>query len=149
VKFVEKTCPIANVFNQTNEKCTNIRKGINNPPKLSYIEGKACKGIQGYYCKNNKYTYCTEDNLKIVRNKPCPGRMPCRRGKTNPCNCDDDCWKNSDNVTLLSFTHGCIIVDENITCLRQQTTVIVDMKSLLQCAWSRVYPLVPNNKLHS
>jgi hypothetical protein len=85
VKFVQNTCPNNNVFNSINEKCTSEDEGINNPPKLSYIQGKKCNGFLGYYCENGKYTYCTEDNLKIVRRKRCPGRVPCRVCKSNPC----------------------------------------------------------------
>jgi hypothetical protein len=91
VKFVKKTCPIATVFNQTTKNCTNIEEGSNNPPTLSYIASNKCNGVIGYYCKHGKYTYCTEDNLKIVRNKQCPGGVKCRIGKNNPCICDSHC----------------------------------------------------------
>jgi hypothetical protein len=66
-------------------------RDITNPPKLLYIEGKECNGILGYYCTNDKHTYCMGDNQKIVQHKTCLSGMPCRRGKTNPCICDDNC----------------------------------------------------------
>jgi hypothetical protein len=83
--FIKLKCPQNSVFNPGTGQCTSRLSNVNNPPILPHIEGDTCNGLQGYYCNENAFTYCTADKLKIVENQSCPGSFKCNAGKTNPC----------------------------------------------------------------
>jgi len=91
--FALQPCPNNTVFNPIIEQCVDSNDYTECPigkrPKMRFLGlEEKCKNARGYYCSSHDaFTYCTRDNLKIVKNKLCPGDELCQksdRPKT-PC----------------------------------------------------------------
>jgi hypothetical protein len=82
--FYNLTCPNNLFFDQYTEQCTlEDCKPLN----LVWINGNSCSlNMPSYYCdSHNRFTYCTQDGLKIMENVQCPNGAICLIADTNPC----------------------------------------------------------------
>ena len=83
--FYNLTCPKSLVFDQYKQQCT-----LNNYklPDITPLLGNACSQTkEGYYCSTPfSFTYCTHDNMEIIKDAPCHIGLSCK-GPPNikPC----------------------------------------------------------------
>jgi hypothetical protein len=83
--FYKLTCPGKLLFDQNIEQCTLNTECKLEIPLLPYTNCNQNK--PGYYCESLKrFTYCTEDNKKIIDHALCPSSLVCISFPyTKPC----------------------------------------------------------------
>lgn len=89
--FPLTTCPNKYVFNPHVESCvkSDNYKGCSNRPEVKFLGlANICNNTDGYYCSSTYgFTYCTSDNVTIVKDKNCPNDEVCQNADEpkNPC----------------------------------------------------------------
>jgi len=84
--FYNFTCPNNLIYDQYEENC--IQNMACKQPNITPLFSNNCnQGMPGYYCESPySFTYCTHDNMKIIKNNLCPDTRFCKGPPyTNPC----------------------------------------------------------------
>jgi hypothetical protein len=86
-EFYNLTCPPNFLFDQHKEQCTLTADCV--PPNIMWSSGTDCSLNElSYYCESvspGRFTYCTPDGLKIIKNVPCRNSADCPGVPGNMC----------------------------------------------------------------